>query len=344
LAQAMSFEQQPPWYCKRYAMPASMAFSALALAAASGDSFGAHSKEPSCSQDLAMMAFAQGDISQARAELAIYKDGSRASRECASGVWKQGIAALPLPRAWEVGPAGGSRVLERFGSKGCEARAEDGTWLDIPRLQELLVCIPAGERMLVLEQDGFLRAFDMPTVLWPAGYFLALWAAAHCHLLKGRVLELGAGVGAPSIAASLCGGNTVLATDKVPHGLVNIRTNAMINGASVEVRLLDWDNDADVRSVVADGQFDVVLGSGLAPHRWADRLCGMLTWLLRPTSGRAVLSHGVDDLDLAKGCQGNDRLLVEVTVTGDEYGLQTRWGTSSEFEIVVLQHADSGEL
>ena len=29
--------------------------------------------------------------------------------------------------------------------------------------------------VLTLQQDGFLRPFDMPTVLWPAGYLLATW-------------------------------------------------------------------------------------------------------------------------------------------------------------------------
>ena len=42
-------------------------------------------------------------------------------------------------------------------------------------------------------------------VLWPAGAVLALWVAEHCVQLKGlRVLELGAGVGAPSALAAAC--------------------------------------------------------------------------------------------------------------------------------------------
>ena len=34
-----------------------------------------------------------------------------------------------------------------------------------------------------LEQDGFLRPFDVATVLWPAEYLLAFWAADRSHTL-----------------------------------------------------------------------------------------------------------------------------------------------------------------
>mmetsp|Transcript_20145 Transcript_20145/g.63885 ORF Transcript_20145/g.63885 Transcript_20145/m.63885 type:complete len:345 (+) Transcript_20145:26-1060(+) len=344
-------------------MPPGLVAGALAVAVACGrvplflcasaggppPSLAVAAEELPCSQGPAAAALSRGDVSQARAELAAYKDAPRVLRDCASAAWKRGVEALASAAAaeasWGTGDAPrASRVLERLGGDRCAARVEDGTWLDIPRLQEVLVCVHAGERVLVLEQDGFLRAFDMPTVLWPAGYFLALWATAHCGLLGGRVLELGAGVGAPSIAASLCGGNTVVATDKALHGLVNARTNALINGASVATRPLDWDSDADVDALAASGAFDVVLGAGLAPHRWAERLCGVLVRLLRPRGGRAVLAHGAGDVDPAGSCLGRGALAVERVVPGDEYGLRTRWGAPSEFELVVVGRVDAGDL
>ena len=51
-------------------------------------------------------------------------------------------------------------------------------FLRLPALRELAVQVrlPTGQ-LLRIEQDGLLRPFDLPTVLWPAGYLLALWAA-----------------------------------------------------------------------------------------------------------------------------------------------------------------------
>ena len=52
-------------------------------------------------------------------------------------------------------------------------------FLRLPALRELAVQVrlPTGQ-LLRIEQDGLLRPFDLPTVLWPAGYLLALWAAS----------------------------------------------------------------------------------------------------------------------------------------------------------------------
>ena len=57
----------------------------------------------------------------------------------------------------------------------------------------------------------------MPTVLWPAGYLLAQWASGGCAKVSrgAKVIELGAGVGAASVACALSGAH-VLATDVAP--------------------------------------------------------------------------------------------------------------------------------
>ena len=41
------------------------------------------------------------------------------------------------------------------------------------------VRLPTG-RLMRVEQDGWLRPFDMPTVMWPAGFLLAQWASGAC--------------------------------------------------------------------------------------------------------------------------------------------------------------------
>lgn len=73
---------------------------------------------------------------------------------------------------------------------GCFATAEEAvacctfgpgsdSHLSIPALHSVAVTISVtllGEATTVaIDQAGFLRLFDMPTVLWPAGYLLAQW-------------------------------------------------------------------------------------------------------------------------------------------------------------------------
>lgn len=74
--------------------------------------------------------------------------------------------------------------------------------------------------------------------LWASGVALAA-AVAERDLRGARVLELGCGLGLPSVAAALSGA-TVLATDWAPEALDVTRRNAALNGALVETMLADW--------------------------------------------------------------------------------------------------------
>ena len=144
------------------------------------------------------------------------------------------------------------------------------SFLRIPALREawVQVRLPTGT-LLRLEQDGWLRPFDMPTVLWPAGFLLAQWAAGGACAAGLRVLELGAGVGAPSIACALSGAR-VLATDVAPTSLALIEANAGLNGvaaAALRTARFDWHSDADLERVAAGGPYDLVMGAALQFER-----------------------------------------------------------------------------
>ena len=98
-------------------------------------------------------------------------------------------------------------------------------------------------------------------------YWAELWASAIALAtvvaerdLRGRrVLELGCGLGLPSIAAAL-GGANVLATDWAPEALDVTRRNAERNGARVETLLADWSRPAEL---LARAPFDLVLCADL---------------------------------------------------------------------------------
>jgi predicted nicotinamide N-methyase len=92
------------------------------------------------------------------------------------------------------------------------------------------------------------RAFDdeefLPywAELWPSGLALASALAA---ARPARVLELGCGLGVPSLVAAL-GGAEVLATDWSPDAVALLSRNAARVGAQLAVERFAWGGDASV--------------------------------------------------------------------------------------------------
>jgi predicted nicotinamide N-methyase len=111
--------------------------------------------------------------------------------------------------------------------------------------------IPLGEHDLSImrprEAESLLdeEAFDardefMPywAELWPSGVALARELARRA-LRGARVLELGCGLGVPSVAAALAGGR-VLATDWAQEAVDMAASNARRNGVELETAVVDW--------------------------------------------------------------------------------------------------------
>jgi predicted nicotinamide N-methyase len=113
--------------------------------------------------------------------------------------------------------------------------------------------------------------------LWPSGVALARRVASRA--LKGaRVLELGCGLGLPSLAATLAGGR-VLATDWSPQAIELLRDNAERNGAELETAIVDWQRPAPL---LERAPWDLVLGADLLYER---RNVAPLLELLPPLLG-----------------------------------------------------------
>jgi predicted nicotinamide N-methyase len=90
--------------------------------------------------------------------------------------------------------------------------------------------------------------------LWASGVALAAVVAAR-DVRGRRVLELGCGLGLPSVAAAL-GGAEVLATDWAPEALEVTRRNAQRNGVHVETLLANWSQPV---ALLERAPFDLVL-------------------------------------------------------------------------------------
>ena len=167
----------------------------------------------------------------------------------------------------------------------------------LPLLHEPRVKLwwPALDDVVEIVQDAE-NPYDAPTTLWPAGAVLAHALASDCASWKDRVvLELGVGVGAPALALARCGAS-VVATDISEAALALTAENTNGTNGTVVTRLLDWDDDAALREVLAEGPFFAVVGAALKFEDWpAGRLDAVLG-LLDPTV--VVLAHAWADDDV----------------------------------------------
>ena len=115
--------------------------------------------------------------------------------------------------------------------------------------------------------------------LWPSSVALARTVSARA-LRSARTVELGCGLGLPSIAAALAGGR-VLATDWSPEAVAMTAENAERNDAQVETLVCSW---TQPEPLVERGPWDLVLASDvLYEARNVDILLALL-----PRLGREV--------------------------------------------------------
>ncbi len=91
-------------------------------------------------------------------------------------------------------------------------------------------------------------------VLWRSG--LALARELEGDALRGlRVVELGCGLGVPSLAAARAGAS-VLATDACAEALALVERNGRANGVHIETAEVDWARPGEL---IGRAPFDVVL-------------------------------------------------------------------------------------
>jgi predicted nicotinamide N-methyase len=100
------------------------------------------------------------------------------------------------------------------------------------------------------------------SVLWRSGIALA-HEVAETDLGGRRVVELGCGLGVPSLAAARAGAD-VLATDGDEDALELLERNARENGVAVATACVDW---ADADALVERGKFDLVLAADVLYER-----------------------------------------------------------------------------
>jgi len=129
---------------------------------------------------------------------------------------------------------------------------------------------PSAEELI--DESAFAEEEFLPywAELWPSGVALAEHVAA-LNLAGSRVLELGAGLGLPSLAAALRGAD-VLATDWAEDAVALLAANAARNGVRLRSAVARWDEPQRFGA-----GWDLVLGADLLyEQRNAEQLLALL--------------------------------------------------------------------
>jgi SAM-dependent methyltransferase len=129
---------------------------------------------------------------------------------------------------------------------------------------EALQVLRPRDAEALLDEHAFEHEEYLPywAELWPSGVALARRVAVR-SLRGARVLELGCGLGLPSLAAALAGGR-VLATDWSPQAIALLEENAERNGAALETARVDWARPA---AIVERAPWDLVLAADVLYER-----------------------------------------------------------------------------
>jgi len=154
--------------------------------------------------------------------------------------------------------------------------------IDVAGRRLTLLRPPSAEALIdeeAFDEDEFLPYW---AELWPSGLALAR-AVAALDLRGARVLELGAGLGLPSLAAAL-GGADVLATDWAEDAVELLRANAERNGIELRATVVRWDAP---EPLLRDAPWTLVLGADLLYER---RNADQLLELLPRLGGDALLA------------------------------------------------------
>jgi predicted nicotinamide N-methyase len=132
--------------------------------------------------------------------------------------------------------------------------------------------LPSGELRLLQPEEAATLPDSGPVEWAPvAPYWAVLWRSgvALARELDGvalrglRVVELGCGLAAPSLAAARAGA-TVLATDACAEALTLVARNATANDVRIETAIVDW-TKPDV--LVRRAPFDLVLAADVLYER-----------------------------------------------------------------------------
>lgn len=150
---------------------------------------------------------------------------------------------------------------------------------------DVFLVLPADWEQLRHEEGGAGRPVPYWARPWPSGLALARALAADPPAPGTTVLELGCGLGAPSVVAA-CAGARVLATDGAPDAVAFAAHALALNETEAEVAHVDWSAHGD--ALAARGPFDLVLAADVLYTR-ANVEAALRLWPRLVAPGGALL-------------------------------------------------------
>ncbi|MCG8376743.1 MAG: methyltransferase domain-containing protein [Chlorobiales bacterium] len=113
-----------------------------------------------------------------------------------------------------------------------------------------------------ISPEDFVKDEQMPywAEIWPAAVTLSEFIVERLDVAGKKIVEIGAGVGAASVAAAAMGAD-VLATDYSREALRFIRLNALKNNVDLNEERLDW------RCIHRDDRFDMLFAADVLYER-----------------------------------------------------------------------------
>lgn len=191
------------------------------------------------------------------------------------GLWNPCLM-LKVVSSWLFRDIRQSHWRERSSMRSLRTQKTAGDRMrQIARLDSECISIPLAEReiriwrpvnaesyILNTTQADFGEEERLPywAMLWPACIALAEELACATDMAGRSLIELGAGLGVPAIAAATSGAS-VMATDWYNEALEFIRESADANAVTVHAKFLDW------RFPPALPKFDVLAGADLLYER-----------------------------------------------------------------------------
>lgn len=276
----------------------------------------------------------------------------------------------------------------------CDLSFGTDNYLELPALKEPYLSIRLEQQttgtnptpkyqIIEVEQEGQLGLCDVSGVLWPSGYLLGLClnnpmicgVPEIMKTIESRdftmALELGAGIGFPSIAfanamKNLCQNNwlcaparknatMVVATDFSKSSLGLVLSNSFRNDVGHLVNVSETDHmNLESVSMLRDrflplgGGFDLIFGSSLQGFFEGTSNPNATLWysldlLLSRSNPDAIVIFGhirtgneKIDVPSAKECRVNSFEIIR-RISGDIFHMNTRDGGTSDFELVVLR-------
>jgi predicted nicotinamide N-methyase len=152
-----------------------------------------------------------------------------------------------------------------------------------PGLRLSILRPPSAEELIdeaAFDEEEFLPYW---AELWPSGVALARHVSG-VDLGGLRVLELGCGLGLPSLAAAARGAH-VLATDWADDAIELLRRNGERNGVSLRLARVRW---SEPEPLLRAAPWDLVLGADLL---YEERNAEQLAALLPQLGGEVLLAE-----------------------------------------------------